>query len=90
MTTTIDIQAELIGNPVLRQVYAMYREQGDTRKMGILESQIVKGIEKYGHTVRYAEKTVEEWRQHRLEEEVDRDVYAVCEAMRDVHNKEEK
>lgn len=71
-------------------MYAMYRQQGDTRKMGILESQIVKGIEKYGHTVDFNEKTVEEWELFKLEEEVDRDVYAICAAMRAVHTKEEK
>lgn len=82
MTTTIDIEAEILANPVLREVRAMYREQGDTRKIVVLETQTFKGLQKYGHAVDYMEKTADEWEQFRLEEEVDGDVYAVCKAMR--------
>lgn len=82
MTTTIDIEAEILANPVLREVRAMYRERGELHKIAVLETQTFKGLEKYGHAVNYKEKTADEWERYRLEEEVDGDVYAVCKVMR--------
>lgn len=79
--TTTEIEATILANPVLREVRAMYREQGATDKLAVLETQTFKGLEKYGHAVNYREKTAAEWEQFRLEEEVDGDVYAVCKAM---------
>lgn len=84
MVTTIDIEAEILANPVLREVRAMYREQGDTHKIAVLETQTFKGLQKYGHAVDYMEKTPEEWERFRLEEEVDGDVYKVAGAMREI------
>lgn len=81
--TTTEIEATILANPVLREVRAMYREQGATDKLAVLETQTAKGMMKYGRAVNYKEKTAAEWEQFRLEEEVDGDVYAVCKAMRE-------
>lgn len=82
--TTTEIEATILQNPVLREVRAMYREQGDTHKIAVLETQTFKGLQKYGHAVDYMEKTPEEWERFRLEEEVDGDVYAVAKVMREL------
>lgn len=81
--TTTEIEATILANPVLREVRAMYREQGAMDKLAVLETQTAKGMMKYGRAVNYKEKTAAEWEQFRLEEEVDGDVYAVCKAMRE-------
>lgn len=88
--TTTEIEATILANPVLREVRAMYREQGATDKLAVLETQTFKGLEKYGHAVNYKEKTAAEWEQFRLEEEVDGDVYAVCKAMREIADREQQ
>lgn len=88
--TTTEIEATILANPVLREVRAMYREQGATDKLAVLETQTFKGLEKYGHAVNYKEKTAAEWEQFRLEEEVDGDVYAVCKAMREIDDAKRK
>lgn len=88
--TTTEIEATILANPVLREVRAMYREQGATDKLAVLETQTFKGLEKYGHAVNYMEKTAAEWEQFRLEEEVDGDVYAVCKAMREIDDAKRK
>lgn len=81
--TTTEIEATILANPVLREVRAMYREQGAVDKLAVLETQTAKGMMKYGRAVNYKEKTAAEWEKFRLEEEVDGDVYAVCKAMRE-------
>ena len=88
--TTTEIEATILANPVLREVRAMYREQGATDKLAVLETQTFKGLEKYGHAVNYKEKTAAEWGQFRLEQEVDGDVYAVCKAMREIDDAKRK
>ncbi len=88
--TTTEIEATILANPVLREVRAMYREQGATDKLAVLETQTFKRLEKYGHAVNYKEKTAAEWEQFRLEEEVDGDVYAVCKAMCEIDDAKRK
>ena len=88
--TTTEIEATILANPVLREVRAMYREQGAMDKLAVLETQTAKGMMKYGHAVNYREKTVAEWEQFRLEEEVDGDVYEVCKAMREIDDAKRK
>ena len=88
--TTTEIEATILANPVLREVRAMYSEQGAMDKLAVLETQTFKGLKKYGHAVNYKEKTAAEWEQFRLEEEVDGDVYAVCKAMREIDDAKRK
>ena len=75
----MNVLREIFGNPVLNKLYFKYLRRQDLEKAEILLKQTKKGLEKYGHTVDYKEKTAEEWKEFRLEQEVDRDVYALCE-----------
>lgn len=80
--TNQEIDVIINENEVLSQVRDMYAAVGDLHKIEVLRNQTRKGLKKYGHTVDFAQKTVDEWRAYQLEEKVDYDVYEVCAIMR--------
>lgn len=81
--TDQEIDVIINENEVLSQVRDMYAAVGDLHKIDVLRNQTRKGLKKYGHTVDFAQKTVDEWSKHELEEIVDRDVYRTCGILRE-------
>lgn len=81
--TNQEIDVFIDENEALSQVRDMYAAVGDLHKIDVLRNQTRKGLKKYGHTVDFAQKTVDEWAKHEIEEIVDRDVYRTCGILRE-------
>lgn len=83
----MNVIREIFNNPILTELYFYYLENDDIEKATVLLKQTGKGFKKYGRTVDYREKSAAEWREFRIEEEVDRDVYKKCELYAELEEK---